>query len=127
MDIKFEDLSEFSKAIINGMKYATSKKLVPNQKDKKNYITYYKNLQFYLKQGLKLERVYKILKFKQKLWLKKYMFNTEQHKNCKSAFEKDFFKLKNNSVYGKTMENIQNRVDVQLVNDEKVVQKLVAE
>ncbi|GBN84613.1 hypothetical protein AVEN_189046-1 [Araneus ventricosus] len=53
MDIKFEDLSEFSKAVINGMKYTPSTKLVPNLKDKKNYITHYKNLQFYLKHGLK--------------------------------------------------------------------------
>ncbi|GBM93472.1 hypothetical protein AVEN_215357-1 [Araneus ventricosus] len=127
MDIKFEDLSEFSKAVLNGMKYTPSTKLVPNLKDKKNYITYYKNLQFYLKHGLKLEKVHKILKFQQKPWLKKYiMFNTEQRKNSKSAFEKDFFKLMNSSVYGKTLENIQNRVDVQLVNDEKKAQKLVA-
>ncbi|GBN22535.1 hypothetical protein AVEN_268168-1, partial [Araneus ventricosus] len=127
MDIKFEDLSEFSKAVLNGMKYTPSTKLVPNLKDKKNYITYYKNLQFYLKQGLKLEKMHKILKFQQKPWLKKYiMFNTEQRRNSKSAFEKDFFKLMNNSVYGKTMENIRNRVDVQLVNDEKKAQKLVA-
>ncbi|GBM47569.1 hypothetical protein AVEN_90276-1 [Araneus ventricosus] len=127
MDIKFEDLSEFSKAVLNGIKYTPSTKLVPNLKDKKNYITYYKNLQFYLKHGLKLEKVHKILRFQQKPWLKKYiMFNTEQRKNSKSAFEKDFFKLMNNSVYGKTMENIRNRVDVQLVNDEKKAQKLVA-
>ncbi|GBM55758.1 hypothetical protein AVEN_190343-1 [Araneus ventricosus] len=109
------------------MKYTPSTKLVPNLKDKKNYITYYKNLQFFLKHGLKLEKVHKILKFQQKPWLKKYiMFNTEQRKNSKSAFEKDFFKLMNNSVYGKTMENIRNLVDVQLENDEKKAQKLVA-
>ncbi|GBO33084.1 hypothetical protein AVEN_241115-1 [Araneus ventricosus] len=127
-DIKFEDLSEFSKAVLNGIKFTPSTKLVPNLKDKKNYITYYKNLQFYLKHGLKLEKVHKILKFQQKPWLKKYiMFNTEQRKNSKSAFEKDFFKLMNNSVYGKTMENIRNRVDVQLVNDKKKAQKLVAD
>ncbi|GBO29059.1 hypothetical protein AVEN_122502-1 [Araneus ventricosus] len=127
MDIKFEDLSEFSKAVLNGMMYTPSTKLVPNLRDKKNYITYYKNLQFYLKHGLKLEKVHKILKFQQKPWLKKYiMFNTEQRKNSMSAFEKDFFKLMNNSVYGKTMENIRKRVDVQLVSDEKKAQKLVA-
>ncbi|GBL96873.1 hypothetical protein AVEN_118984-1, partial [Araneus ventricosus] len=72
MDIKFEELSEFSKAVLNGMKYTPSTKLVPNWKDK-NYITYYKNLQFYLKHGLKLEKVHKILKFQQKPWLKKYI------------------------------------------------------
>ncbi|GBO13734.1 hypothetical protein AVEN_77574-1 [Araneus ventricosus] len=54
------------------------------------------------------------------------MFNAEQRKNSKSAFENDFFKLMNNSVYGKTMENSVYRVDVQLENDEKKAQKLVA-
>ncbi|CAL1294548.1 unnamed protein product [Larinioides sclopetarius] len=127
MNIQFEDLSEFSKVILDEMKYVSSTKLVPNLKNKTNYITYYKNLQFYIKHGLKIEKIHKILKFQQKPWLKKYiMFNTEQRKNSKSAFEKDFFKLMNNSVYGKTMENIRNRVDVQLVHDEQKAQKLVA-
>ncbi|GBO12764.1 hypothetical protein AVEN_231859-1 [Araneus ventricosus] len=62
MDIKFEDLSEFSKAVLSGIKLPSTK-LVPNLKDKKNYITYYKNLQFYSKYGLKFEKVHKILKF----------------------------------------------------------------
>ncbi|XP_035233732.1 LOW QUALITY PROTEIN: uncharacterized protein LOC118205552 [Stegodyphus dumicola] len=100
-------------------------KLIPNLKHKQNYIVYYKNLQFYLKEGLRLTAVHRILKFKQKAWLKPYIdFNTEQRKNSKSAFEKDFFKLLNNSIYGKTMENIRNHVNVQLVNERKKAEKI---
>ncbi|GFQ87084.1 uncharacterized protein TNCT_173661 [Trichonephila clavata] len=104
-----------------------SEKLVPNLMNKNNYIVYYKNLQLYLSLGIKLTKVHKVLSFKQKPWLKPYIeFNTNQRKLASSSFEKDFFKLLNNSVHGKTMENVRKLSNVQLVTSEKQAKKLVA-
>ena len=99
------------------MKVGYVKKLIPNLGNKTNYVVHYRNLQLYLSLGMKLTKIHRVLKFKQPDWMKKYIdFKTEKRMNAANDFEKDFFKLMINSVYGKTMENLRKRINVRLVN-----------
>ena len=100
---------------INGVE-----KLVPNLRDKKNYVIHIQALNQGLQHGLRLDGIHRAIEFDQLPWLKTYIdFNTQLRKAATNDFEKYFFKLMNNSVFGKTMENIRKHRNIKLVTTEE--------
>ena len=101
-------------------------KLVPNLRDKKNYVIHIRALDQALKHGLVLERIHRSIEFDQYPWMKTYIdFNTKLRTAANNDFEKDFFKLMNNAVFGKTMENIRKHRNFKLVTSEEKYLKTV--
>ena len=109
------------------MKINKVEKLVPNLKDKKNYVIHIRVLDQVLRHGLVLERIHRAIEFNQTDWTKPYIaFNTKLRMAATNDFEKDFFKLMNNSVFGKTMENIRKHRNIKLVtNKDKYLQTVM--
>ena len=100
---------------INGVE-----KLVPKLRDKKSYVIHIQALNQALQHGLRLDRIHRAIEFDQWPWLKTYIdFNTQLRTAATNDFEKDFFKLMNNSVFGKTMENIRKHRNIKLVTTEE--------
>ena len=101
-------------------------KLTPNLDDKSKYVVHYRNLKLYTQLGMVVSRVHRVLQFQQTPWLKTYIdFNTMQRSLATTVFGKDFYKLMDNSVFGKTQENLRKRVNIELITNAKLLKKRV--
>ena len=103
-------------------------KLICNLSDKENYVVHIRSLKQALNHELILKKVHKEIHFSQEAWLKSYIdINNELRKQAKNDFEKDFFKLMNNAVFGKTMENVRKHRDIKLITTDNRRNQLVSE
>ena len=108
------------KMIVNGVE-----KLICHFKPRKNDVVHYRNLRQYLEMGMRITAVHRGISFYQSSWMEPYIRkNTELRKTAANSFEKDFFKLINNSVFGKTIKNIRKRQNIGLIDDRKKAVKL---
>ena len=125
---KLHDLHSDLPFLPERMEINKCKKLVCNLYGKKKYVVHIKSLKQALNHGLKFKKIHRIIEFNQEAWLKPYIdMNTELRKLARNDFEQDLFKLMNNSVFGKTMENIRKHRDKKLVTTDKKRSKLVSE
>ena len=102
---------------------------MPNLFDKGKYVIHYEYLQFYLRLGLKLKEMHRLLEFSQSRWLKQFVeFNKKKEQKQKKCDKdgKALYKLMNNAVYRKTMENLRSTVDVKLVSNKKGYLKMTS-
>ena len=125
--IKREWMSVYQTKLVDELKVdMNEEKLVLTLQDKENYVLHYKNLQLYLKFGMKLKKVHRTLEFDQECCMEPYIrMNTEFRKQAKNYFEK---KLMNNSVFGKTMENLRKPTEIKVVRSDETekIRKLTA-
>ena len=107
-----DDFSDYMK-IIKPDTFIQTKKLICDWSDKKNYLIHYRMLKLYVRHCMIVDKVYNIISFRQSRWLETYInFNTQRRNQAVNDFEKDFYKLLNNAFYGKTMENVRNRLKI---------------
>ena len=127
--VQRDDLSPYTQQLGETLhiKGRPQRKLVPNLRDKTKYVIHYVNLKQYMRLGLKLKKIHRVIEFHQSFWLREYItLNTNKRKNARNSFEKDFFKLMNNSIFGKMMENVRGRINMELVHTPRRLRKLAA-
>ena len=119
MVVQKEWMSEYQHDLLGvGVAPTEVEKLVPNLRNKERYVLHYRNLQLYLWLGMRLTKIRRALRFRQSPWMEPYIrMNTEFRKQATSDLERELYKLMNNSVFGKAMENLRKRVDVKLVRE----------
>ena len=129
LEVSANMLSPFQKKHFPPIR-GTVKKLVPNLMDKENYVIHYQNLQLYVSLGMRIKKIHRVIQFDQSCWMKPYIdLNIEKRKEATRNGDqvgKDLFKLMNNAVFGKTMENLRKRIDFEIVTSRKVALKRIA-
>ncbi|GFS70105.1 c2H2-type domain-containing protein [Trichonephila clavipes] len=132
VDLKYpeslhDDHSDLPLAPESSVPPDVKKRLLTTLYPKTNYVAHIRNLKQYLKLGLVLKKVHKILEFHQESWLQPYInMNTQFRTEAENEFEKKFYKLMNNAIFGKTMENIRKRVYIRLCNNGEKAEKLIS-
>ena len=107
-----DDFSDYMKEIIPDT-YTQNEKLICHWFDRKNYLIHYRMLKFYVRHGMVVDKIHDTISFKQSKWLDKYIhFNTQKRNQAVNDFEKDLYKLLMNAFYGRTMENVRNRLKI---------------
>ena len=127
LKVPYEWMSPYQKSLATPD--VTAEKLIPNLRNKEKYVLHYRNLQLYCDLGMRVTKVHRVLEFDQSPWMEPYItMNTELRKKAQTDFERDLYKLMNNSVFGKTMENQRKRVDVRLIrkHEETKLRQLIA-
>ena len=122
-------LSPYTKSLASKLDIKPGKcnKLISNLRSKQRYALHYRNLKLYMRLSMVVAKIHRIISFTQSRWFKPYIdFNTEQRQKATNDFEKDFFKLMNNAVFGNTMENIRKHMDVKLVPDGRKFNRLTS-
>ncbi|XP_053212251.1 uncharacterized protein LOC128395792 [Panonychus citri] len=131
MTIEKEHLSPYQTSLIEklesmGKKRVAGKKLTPNLLKKEKYVIHYRNLKYYMDKGLKLEKIHRIISFEEVAWLQPYIdLCTSKRQQSKTNFEKDFWKLMVNSLYGKSIENKRKHSKVIFLTNQKQIKKVV--
>ena len=110
---------------VNQPNYQPTSKLMCDTTNKSKYMIHYRMFKFYLNQGMKVTKIHTIYKFKQSPWLGKYIdHNTQKRTVAKTNFEKDLYKLMNNAFFGKTMENVRDRTNLEFIDHSQIDQTI---
>lgn len=129
LEVQKEELSRWANQQLKRyeQKLVKVKKLIPTLKDKEKYVIHSENLAYYLQKGLVLTKIHDIIEFEQSAWVAPYIeMNSRERKKATHDWEKDLYKLLNNAIFGKTMENIRNRVDMEVITDNEQFLKRAA-